>query len=38
MEKYNYRIQLYLPLIDVVKEKKQELAKRVNIVSLAMVR
>ncbi len=38
MRKYQPTEKLTLPLVDVVKEKKQEPAKRVNIVSLKMVR
>lgn len=38
MKSYEYRNQLQLPLFDVVKEEKVQPAKRVNIVSLKMVR
>ncbi|ADC49185.1 DNA repair protein RadC [Alkalihalophilus pseudofirmus OF4] len=38
MRKYDYRKQLQLPLMDVVKEEKSQPAKRVSIVSLKMVR
>ncbi len=38
MKKYDYRKKLKLPLMDVVKEEKSQPAKRVNIVSLKMVR
>ncbi|MEK4228381.1 JAB domain-containing protein [Solibacillus sp. FSL H8-0538] len=38
MRKYDYTVQLPLPFVDVVKEEKQEQAKRVNIVSVKLVR
>ena len=38
MRKYDYSKQLQLPLVNVVKEEKLQPSKRVNIVSLKMVR
>lgn len=40
MKKYDYskQLQLQLPLVNVVKEEKSQPSKRVNIVSLKMVR
>ena len=38
MKKYDYTEQLPLPFVDVVKEEKQEPAKRVNIVSVKLAR
>ena len=38
MKKYDYSTQLQLPLVNVVKEEKAQPSKRINIVSLKMVR
>lgn len=38
MRKYDYTEQLRMPFVDVVKEEKQEPAKRVNIVSVKLVK
>ncbi|SDM35728.1 hypothetical protein SAMN05518871_10127 [Psychrobacillus sp. OK028] len=38
MRKHDYAEQLWLPFVDVVKEEKHEPAKRVNVVSVKLVR